>query len=81
MCRVVKAVCENPGSKYLREEWLYTCQPAMAQTISVAPIVLGFECCLECGRSLIFFFFGIFIEVPGKDALSCDLAWILGGGT
>lgn len=27
------------------------------------------------------FFFSIFIWVPGKSALSCDLAWILGGGT
>lgn len=81
MSRVVKAVCENPDNKYLREECLYICQPAMARTTSVALIVLGFECCLECGRSLIFYFLGIFINIPGKDALSCDLAWILGGGT
>lgn len=54
----------------------------MAQTISVALLVfLGFESCLECERSVNLFCFGIFIWVPGKGPFSCELAWILGGGT
>lgn len=54
---MVKALCENPDNKYLREEHLYTCLHMVAQTTSVTLlIVLEFECCLECGRSLIYFF-------------------------
>lgn len=57
MCRVVKAVCENPDNEYLREEHLYSYMYVMAQNINVAFLIfLGFECCLECGRSLTYFF-------------------------
>lgn len=60
MSRVVKAVCENPNNKYLKEECLYTCLHVMAQTIRVALLLfLGFECCHECGRSLHLFCFSI----------------------
>lgn len=70
MSKVVKAVCENPDNKYLREEHVFTtCLHVTAQAISVALLIfLGFECCLECGKSLNLFCFGIFsgyqVNVP-----------------